>query len=155
MVPYASLMIPPHGRACRPCLADKYALVALVLDLARTDLDRHWIPRGDGPFSTALEYHADAMLGFLPGDVPALDEDTASETSSWPTMQLSKGDLPQPDGPNRTMGPSSATSRLSVCNTDTAPKLSTEPGSKLWSRLLPSRSSFHRAGGDAAHEHFC
>ena len=41
-----------------------------------------------------------------------------SETSSRPAMQLSKVDLPQPDGPSRTMNSPSATSRLSVCSTD-------------------------------------
>ena len=37
-----------------------------------------------------------------------------SETSSRPAMQLSKVDLPQPDGPSSTMNSPSATSRFSV-----------------------------------------
>ena len=36
-----------------------------------------------------------------------------SETSSSPAMQLSRVDLPQPDGPSSTMNSPSATSRLS------------------------------------------
>ena len=43
------------------------------------------------------------------------------EMSSSPAMQLSKVDLPQPEGPRSTMNSPSAISRLSVCRTDTAP----------------------------------
>ena len=40
-----------------------------------------------------------------------------AETSSRPAMQLSKVDLPQPDGPSSTMNSPSATSRLSFFST--------------------------------------
>ena len=44
--------------------------------------------------------------------------------SSRPAMQLSRVDLPQPDGPSSTRNSPSATSRLSVFSTSTLPKFS-------------------------------
>ena len=46
-----------------------------------------------------------------------------SDTSSRPAMQLSRVDLPQPDGPSRTMNSPSSTSILRSFRTETLPKL--------------------------------
>ena len=75
-----------------------------------------------------------------------------ADTSSRPAMQLSRVDLPQPDGPSSTRNSPSPMSRLSVCSTATEPKFSDR---FLTETLMPfefMRSALHRAGGDAAHE---
>src|SRR3954452_17446153 len=71
-----------------------------------------------------------------------------SETSSRPAMQLSKVDLPQPDGPSSTMNSPSATSRVSFFSTSTEPKFSERSST----RTLVIRSALPRARRDAAHE---
>src|SRR5262245_58617588 len=71
-----------------------------------------------------------------------------AETSSSPAMQLSRVDLPQPEGPRSTMNSPSATSRVSFFKTSTAPKLS----DRSRTRTLVIRSALHRARRDAAHE---
>src|SRR5687768_5366264 len=74
-----------------------------------------------------------------------------SETSSSPAMQLSKVDLPQPDGPSRTMNSPCAMSRLRFSSTFTLPKLSDR---SLMDTLCCICLTLHRTGGDAADEPF-
>jgi hypothetical protein len=57
------------------------------------------------------------------------------ETSSRPAMQLSRVDLPQPDGPSRTMNSPSATSRSSFSSTAPRRRSSQTPGWRRSHRL--------------------
>ena len=62
-----------------------------------------------------------------------------AETSSSPAMQLSRVDLPQPDGPSSTMNSPSATSMLSFFSTSIEPKFSDRSRT---STLVISRQPF-------------
>ena len=70
-----------------------------------------------------LEHHRDApFLGRLVGADFALDPDRAGSRSSSPAIMRRSVDLPQPEGPTKTMSSPSATSRSTPLMTLTAPK---------------------------------
>src|SRR5690606_36819632 len=71
-----------------------------------------------------------------------------SDTSSRPAMQLSKVDLPQPEGPSSTRNSPFSISRSSDFSTSIAPKLR----DTLRRTTLAMTSAFDRAGCDTAHE---
>src|SRR5690606_13393098 len=71
------------------------------------------------------------------------------ETSSRPAMQLSRVDLPQPEGPSRTTNSPCSMSRLRVSSTLTLPKLSDRSRMETLCCIV---LSLHGAGGDAANE---
>src|SRR3546814_1292296 len=70
-----------------------------------------------------------------------------AETSSRPAMQLSRVDLPQPEGPSRTMNSPCSMSRLRVSSTFTLPKLSDRSRMET---LCCIELSLHGASGHAA-----
>src|SRR5690606_11542096 len=72
-----------------------------------------------------------------------------SDTSSRPAMQLSRVDLPHPDGPSSTMNSPCAISRSRCSSTLTLPKLSDRSRMET---LCCMDLSLHGAGGDAADE---
>src|ERR1700688_4520709 len=79
--------------------------------------------------------------------LPAIQTCPASMSSS-PAMALSRVDLPQPDGPKRTMNSPSWTSRLRSVSTFKWPKDTPSLRTETWAIA----STLDGAGSDAAHE---